>query len=417
MSQSKNTKSKKIVAVFFGGRSPEHDVSVISALQVMQAIDASMYEVLPVYITPDGRWVTGDILRERSNYLLDKNGWKQVQEVTLDVALADGTRRKGALLPKRGGLFGGGKPIEFDVALPVFHGLFGEDGNVQGLFELAGVPFAGPRAKDAAVFMDKVTTKQVMSTLGIPNLPYAVLQRPDEGYMIAASVIEDALKTGGVRYPCIIKPVHLGSSIGVAKCQNVEEIAACLPTIFESDDCAIVEPAVQNLVEYNVAVCRVEGETRTSAIERPKATEELLDFKRKYLSGGDNKGGTKSGTKAPGQSSEGMLSLTRELNPKLEVAMEENIRTWSARLFDGIGASGAPRIDYLCDSKTGEIWMNEVNPIPGSYGYFLWEAADKSLLFSEFLSLLIDEACRERRKKTLPKDPVPVDARLLKRPV
>src|SRR5690606_37757130 len=128
-------------------------------------------------------------------------------------------------------------------------------------------------------------------------------------------------------------------------------------------------------VEYNVAVSRIEGEVRTSAIERPKAQEELLDFKQKYLSGGDNK----SGTKNPGESSEGMLSLTRELNPRLDKGQEENIRAWSRAMFIGVEGAGAPRIDYLCDSKSGEIWLNEVNPIPGSYGYFLWEAAEQPL--------------------------------------
>lgn len=402
---------KKTIAVFFGGRSPEHDVSVVSALQVMQAVDSTKYDTIPVYITPDGKWLTGDILRKRENYLLDKNGLKETQDVSLDVTVQDSTGKRGVLLPKKGGLFGGGKPISFDVALPVFHGLFGEDGQIQGLFELAGVPYCGMRTMASAILMDKVATKRILKALDIPHLPYAILRRPDEGYLIPKGQLEELVSDIG--FPCIIKPSHLGSSIGVAKCENVDEIHACLPGIFEYDDAAIVEPLVKNLVEYNVSAFRVEGEVRTSAIERPKATDELLDFKQKYLSGGDNK----SGTKTPGQSSEGMLSLTRELNPKLDKQMESNIRAWSRAMFIGVEGTGAPRIDYMCDSKSGEVWLNEVNPCPGSYGYFLWEAAEQPLLFSEFISLLIEEALDQRRKKTLPRDPVPVDARLLKRPV
>jgi D-alanine-D-alanine ligase len=175
---------------------------------------------------------------------------------------------------------------------------------------------------------------------------------------------------------------------------------------------------VQNLVEYNVAVSKVSGAIKTSALERPKTTEELLDFKQKYLSGSGGKSGSKSGAKTPGQSSEGMLSLTRELNPPLPPETENAIREWSARLFEAIDGTGAPRIDYIGDSKTGQVWLNEVNPCPGSFGYFLWEALKTdSLLFSDLLTGLIEEAIAERRKKALPKDPVPAGARLLNRPV
>lgn len=392
------------VAVFFGGRSPEHDVSVVTGLQILKAIDQSKFEAFPVYIAPDGAWLVGDVLRERNNYLLDANSRKLASEVTLDVNTATPS-----LLPKKSGLFGG-KPIEFDVAVPSFHGLIGEDGNMQGLFEVSGIPYAGMRTMASGILMDKVVTKYVLKSLGIPVLPFAVLNRPDSGYYIETAEIEKRVKDIG--FPCIVKPSHLGSSIGVAKADNAEEIAACLPTIFAYDDVAIIEPFVQNLVEYNVAVAKFSGETKTSAIERPKASDELLDFKQKYLSGG----GKKTGTKTPGDSSQGMLSLTRELNPSLPAESEANLRKWAKILFEAIGGTGAPRIDYIGNSKTGELWMNEVNPWPGSIGYFLWEAAEDSVLFTDLMSALINEAREVSKSKKLPKDPVPVDARLLKRP-
>src|SRR5262245_22940341 len=127
-----HSKAKKRIAVLFGGRSPEHDVSIVTGLQILGALDRTKYDAFPVYITPDGVWLTGDVLRERKNYMLDKNNRKAATEVTLDVTAG----RSGALLPKKTGIFGT-KPIEFDVAIPSFHGLYGEDGNVQGLLEFA----------------------------------------------------------------------------------------------------------------------------------------------------------------------------------------------------------------------------------------------------------------------------------------
>ncbi len=411
MSQTLNSgrnHGRKRIAVFFGGRSPEHDVSVVSALQVLNAIDQSRYEAFPVYISPNGVWYTGDLLRERKNYLIDEAGQKQLTEVTLDVTAARG----GVLLPKKTGLFGGAKPIIFDVALPVFHGLFGEDGNIQGLFEIANVPYTGMRTKASSILMDKVATKYFLQSQGIPVLPFAVIRRPASGYLIPEKELESLLSPLG--FPCIIKPSHLGSSIGVAKVKSVAEAKACLPAVFEYDSVAIAEPFVENLVEYNVAVSAVSGSVVISAIERPKTTEELLDFKQKYLSGGGTKGVKGGGVKSP-QSSEGMLSLTREINPKLDAKMEGDIRGWATKMFTSIDGTGAPRIDFIGNAKTGQIWMNEVNPCPGSYGYFLWEAAKESLLFTDMLSALIEEAVTENVKQALPRDPVPKDARLLRR--
>ena len=404
------SKAKKSVAVFFGGRSPEHDVSVVTGLQILSAIDSESYNAFPVYITTEGEWLVGDVLRERSAYMLSAESRKQVSAVTLD--LKPGSRAR--LVPLKSGLFGGGKAIEFDVAIPSFHGLYGEDGNIQGLFELAGVPYAGTRTMASSVLMDKGATKKVLQGAGIPVLPYAMIYRPDEGYMIAEDVLKEMM--GDVDFPCIVKPNHLGSSIGVAKVENIEELRAALPGVFEFDDAAIIEPFVENLVEYNVAVSKAFGEIRLSAIERPKATDELLDFKQKYLSGGDNKTGDKTGgTKTVGAISEGMLSLTRELNPELDAKSVQNIKDWAVAMFKAVEGTGAPRIDFIGNEKTGELWLNEVNPWPGSIGYFLWEAAEDPILFTDLLSGLIEEAVKEGRKRNLPKDPVPLDARLLER--
>ncbi len=408
---SNDVVNKKKIAVFFGGRTPEHDVSVITGLQVLDAIDQERFEAFPVYIAPNGAWYVGDILRKRENFLLNAENIKNVVEVTLDVR----AERGGSLLPKKSPFFGSAKPIKFDVAIPACHGLFSEDGTLQGLFELANVPYTGMRVKASSLLMDKVTSKYLLQALDIPVLPFAVIKRPNDGYFVEEDQLAGILKPLG--FPCIIKPAHLGSSIGVAKVTNIDEAIACLPCVFEYDDTAIAEPFVENLIEYNIAISKVLGRVMTSAIEQPKTNDELLDFKQKYMSGGDNKSGGKlSGSKNASHASEGMLSLTRDINPDIPKDMEENIQNWAGIMFDAIDGTGAPRIDFIGNSKSGDIWMNEVNPCPGSFGYFLWEAAKQEpILFTDLLSHMIDEALAENAAQALPYDPVPNDARLLRR--
>jgi D-alanine-D-alanine ligase len=402
------------IAVLFGGRSPEHDISVITGLQALRAIDQQRFEAFPVYVNPRGQWFVGEALSERRNYLPDARVQDRLTEVTLSL----GEPGKGLLLPKqsglfRRGLFGRGAPIEFDVALPAFHGLYGEDGQIQGLFETANLPYAGMRTLASAVFMDKVATKRLLRGCGIPLLPYAIVTRAAGGLPTAESLRTTLMDIG---FPCIVKPAHLGSSIGVGKADTIAEVRALLPTIFRLDPVAIVEPFVPNLVEYNLAVTQIGGAPRTSAIERPKRAEELLDFRQKYLSGGDGKSGTKGEAPASGENSQGMLSLTRDINPPLPPGLEDSLRGWAMAAFEAVSGTGAPRVDFYCNEATGETWLNEINPIPGSFAYFLWEAATPPLGFTALLSGLIDEAVARHRDIQLPDDPVPAEARLLRRP-
>jgi D-alanine-D-alanine ligase len=399
--------TKRRVAVLFGGRSPEHDVSIVTGLQALGAVDASAYDAFPVYISRQGGWFVGDALRDRENYLPDDNTRRSLTEVMLD-ATDDGD---GQLVARKSGMFGRGKSVTFNVALLAFHGNQGEDGQIQGLFEMAGVPYTGMRTMASAALMDKSVTKRLLAGQDIPQLGCTVLRRSADGVILTDAVVAEAV--GNATFPACVKPCHLGSSIGVAKVNDMAELRAVLPSIFRLDPVAIVEPFVPNLVEYNVAVSAFGGEVRTSAIERPKRSAELLDFKEKYMSGG---GGKKGGSKAPGTASEGMLSLTRDINPNIPAALETNIRDWAAAAFAAVSGTGAPRIDFLNDSETGELWLNEVNPCPGSFGYFLWEAATPSMLFTELLSHLIEEAVGEFRNSRLPSDPTPKDARLFKRP-
>ncbi|MEJ2116751.1 MAG: D-alanine--D-alanine ligase, partial [Alphaproteobacteria bacterium] len=345
---------KTRVAVFFGGRSPEHDVSIVTGLQAMEALDQQVYESFPVYIAAGGEWWVGEHLRDRANYIPSEQMLKSLDAVTLDVgANPDGV---GRLISKRGGgLLGKRKAVEFDVALLAFHGLAGEDGRLQGLFDVANVPYTGMRTMASAVFMDKAATKRLLAKSDIPLLPDVIIDRPVSGLIPAKESLEAAI--AGLEFPFIVKPLHLGSSIGVARATNIEELRASLGAIFRLDTQAIVEPFVENLVEYNVAVSRFDGEAATSAIERPKRVEELLDFRTKYMSEDG-----KSGSKTPGQSSQGMLSLTRDINPDIPAEMEANIREWAMKCFKAAGGTGAPRNDFLSNAETGQVWLNEVNP-------------------------------------------------------
>lgn len=405
---------KTRIAVFLGGRSPEHDVSVVTGLQALAALDQSRFDGFVVYVTPQGDWLTGPGLDERRNYLPDAQLRAKLTEVTLDIAAGGG----GRLAARKTGMFSRRPPIEFDVAVPAFHGSGGEDGQMQGLFEVANIPYTGMRTLAASVLMDKAVTKRALQSSGIPLLRQAVVDRPATG-LPAAGALGAAMQAANIGFPCIVKPVHLGSSIGVGKADDIEEARALLAAIFRLDTQALIEPFVPNLVEYNIAVARFGGATCCSAIERPKRVEDLLDFRQKYLSGGGNK----TGAKMLGQSSQGMLSLTREINPDIPPNFAENLRRWAVAAFEAVGGTGAPRIDFLCNEATGEAWLNEVNPCPGSFGFYLWEAAPRladgsggPIGFTALLSRLIEEAQACHRAVQLADDPVPPDARLLKRP-
>lgn len=396
----------KTVAVLFGGKSPEHDVSIVTGLQVCDALDRSLYDVFPIYVSREGDWYTGEELLDRSFYIPSEKRLRKLETVEFDMGI--GGRSKVRVV--RSQFFQRTKEITFDVAVPAFHGLFGEDGRVQGFLEMAGIPYTGMRTMASSVFMDKAATKRFLSCSGVPMLPFWEIRRPAARRLLLPH--EVAAAVGELPFPCCVKPLHLGSSIGVARVTTMMELCDVLPSIFVYDDGAIVEPFVENLVEYNVAVRAVEGVIRTSAIERPKHTSELLDFREKYLS---SSGAKKSGGKSLGQSSQGMLSLTREINPVLPNGIEVQIRTWAADAFRLAVGAGAPRLDFIANSKTGEIWLNEINPCPGSFGYFLWEAADRPTLFPDLLSDLISEAARLHEASQVPRDPVPEGARLFLR--
>ncbi len=401
---------KKIVAVFFGGRTPEHDVSIITGLQALKAIDSSKFEAFPVYIAPSGEWLVGKELLNTANYMLSEEIINKLQAVTLDF----GSSNSGRLLLKKKSWFCSVKSINFDIALLALHGIHGEDGQLPAVMEIANIPYTGMRHFGSAVLMNKIATKRILQAINIPVLPCQVIARPENGLVVDNQILQKIATN--ITFPSCVKPCNLGSSIGVAKVNNMDELTAVLPTIFKYDYLALIEPFVENLVEYNISVGLINGQIATSAIEQPKCVEDLLDFKQKYVSGNKNGKLGKGGSKAPSSTSTGMLSLTRKLNPELSQTIENNIRVWSQLAFNSVQGSGFPRIDFLCNSQTGQVWLNEINPCPGSFGFYLWEAkTGAAMLFTELLNVLLSEAENLHKRQQIPVDPTPVDARLFPR--
>ena len=385
---------KKRIAVFFGGRSPEHDVSIVTGLQVLSALREDLYETIPVYVSTEGDWLVGEPLRDRSSYIPSS----QMRGKLLKCILGHG-HETGILIPERKGFFSP-SPIVFDVALPAFHGGPGEDGSFQGLMELAGIPYTGMRVLGSSISMDKAQTKVlVQARTQARQLPSISVFK---GPAVQAPELPESW-----HYPVIVKPARMGSSIGVGRADSKDQVRALLQTIFLYDSKAILEPYVAHRQEFNIAVRRRNGRIEMSAIELPKSSAELLDFREKYVKDGGKKQG--------GTTSEGMLSLTREINPKLEAEIEHKIRLWASEIFDALEGTGCPRLDFMFNTETRELWFNEINPCPGSFAYFLWEAGADKTLFSELLTHLIEEAVQLKNMVGIPVDPVPKDAQLFRR--
>ena len=379
---------KKTVAVFFGGQTVEHDVSVLTGIQAIKALDVTRFDALPVYLSPEGEWFTGGALLRRENYLLTEETKKGLTQV----GLYAGRRAKisPSLQALETKLLGRTeiRDLPFDIALPAMHGTGGEDGALQGLFELLGIPFVGTGAMGSAATMDKAFTKRVLAGLGVPVVPYAVIERPAEGTFIEAEALKAELDAAmpGHAFPLLAKPRSLGSSVGVSRVENLDDLVAKLIQIFRMDRAALVEAFVPNLHEYNVAVTRAFGDTQVSAIERPLSKSDLLDFRNKYL----NEGG--KAAKVEGALSEGMASATRIIEPAELTDAQRGVITENAkRAFDAFAMNGTARVDFLCDSETGEIWFNEINNIPGSLSYYLWEPSALHLSFTDLLTGLIEE--------------------------
>jgi len=370
------------VAVFFGGKSYEHDISIMTGLQACQVMDITKYQPFPVYANKVGRLFVGPQLLDPKFYPILEFRESQLTEVVLPVG------ETYPCLQKRFGFFK--TKIPFDVAFLAFHGAEGESGGWQGLFETAGIPYTGADVKSSAVYMDKKLTKAMCRSLGIKVLDDFVVGKPTADFYD----IKKVLANFPMKYPVMAKPLSLGSSVGIHKVDNFDELCAACVDIFKLGDSVICEPFVENLTEYNIAVVKnKKGEIITSAIERPKPKGGVLTFGDKYLDDGTKKCAKKKVISM--MPSKQLIESRREFSPNLAKEQEAFITDSAIKLFAEMGATGAPRIDFLSDGKTGEIWLNEVNPIPGSFAFYLWEVAKDRIIYQEIVDMLLFNANRK----------------------
>lgn len=374
------------VGVFFGGKSVEHEVSVISALQACMAFDKEKYEVIPVYITKQGDMYVGEDVGRIEKYEDINALVKNSQRV---VMINDGGKAQLIRYPMK--KFGSSVYAQIDVAFPIVHGTNVEDGTIQGFLHMLGVPYVGCDVLSSAVGMDKYVMKAVLKDNGIPVLDCVVASskefshKPDE----VIHRIESRLK-----YPVIIKPINLGSSVGIRKADSREALLDAMDFAFEFSDRVLVERAITSLKEINCSVLGDIDEAYASECEEPVGSDEILSYEDKYTSGG--KGGVKGG----GAKSSGMASLKRKIPADISDERREMIRETAVRAFKCLGCSGVSRIDFMIDLDTDEVYFNEINTIPGSLSFYLWEPIGKKYpqLLDEMINLALK---RERENNSL----------------
>lgn len=368
--------SSRNIVVAFGGVSPEHEVSVLSAMQVIASLKDTSFNLVPLYVTKSGRWLTGYPLLDIENFQ------------DLDSIKAKGTHctfshddlGKPVLMEtEKKGLFSSANSYSIHAVIPAFHGSEGENGAFQGTCEMYNIPYAGSSVFASSLGMDKVKAKEICRAHDIPVV---------DGYDFYESEWERDQKTilnfaEQLEYPVIVKPVTLGSSIGVAKAQNKAELIEAVETGFRYDSNLVLEKAITPLIEINCAVLGTSEELQTSVCERPLGQEETLSFEDKYQS---DDGGQK-----------GMASADRVIPADISDEMAQKIQSLSEQIFKLFRASGVARLDFLINKETKELYFNEINTIPGSFSFYLWEESGMNM--RELMLELIEIAVNRHREK------------------
>ena len=366
---------KTQLGVIFGSRSCAREVSIISAVQLMRHVDLSAYDVIPIYISPQGIWYTGEKLKDIRVYqnFNPQNLPSGVERVIFDI-----TAGSGALLATHGktGLFTHPTQVvvaRLDVALIVMHGLNGEDGTLQGLLELANIPYTSTGVAGSALGMDKIMMKLFFQGAGLPVLPGTWYTRT-HWRANRASVLDDVEKVLG--YPVFVKPANLGSSIGVSPAANRGELQEALDLAFEYDRRVLVEKGLDHPMELNCSVLGYDEDVKASPIEMPIiSSSNMLDFQEKYIRGGGSKG---------------MAGLSRILPAPIGEELTEELQTLSKRIFRLLDCKGVVRIDYMFDKASEHVYITEINTIPGSLAFYLWEA--DGLSYGRLIDRMVDAA-------------------------
>lgn len=375
---------KTVIGVFFGGKSVEHEVSIISALQVIENLDKEKYDVVPIYISKDNKFYS-------SQFLDDINRYKDLDEVKRLSDEVYFTHENGSLIVnKKDGML---KKVlyKIDIAFPVVHGLNVEDGTLEGFLEMYNVPYVGCNVCSSAVGMNKIIFKKVLESSNIPVIEYEILNI-SEFEQDSQKAYEKITKK--LNLPVIVKPANLGSSVGIEIIRSKDEFLSKMQQVFEFCDNVLIERCVTNLREINCSVIGDFSSQEVSVLEEPIKEDEILSYKDKYM--GNGKGGKLS--KFGGKSS-GMASLTRKIPAELDKVQQEEIYNLARNTFKLLNCEGVSRIDFIIDNDIQKIYVNEINTIPGSLSFYLWEP--KGVKFSELLDKVIRIAIKrqERRNK------------------
>ena len=370
---------KTRVAVLFGGHSVEHEVSIISGLQALQALDKEKYEAFPLYISKDNRFYVGENLHQVASYR-DMTACLAAATRVVPVP-ADGCVELWRHPAKK---FGNNVMATFDVAIPVVHGTNVEDGTLMGYLEMLGVPYAACDVTSSALGMDKFAMKAALRQAGVPVLD-AVQYTGKEYAVDGERMLDEIERTVG--YPVIVKPVNLGSSVGISKAKDRASLLDAMDLAVSFSPRVLVERAVENLREINCAVLGDAENARPSACEEPLNAEDILTFGDKYLSGGGKKTGA----------SQGMTDLKRRCPADLPDGMTEQVQALAVKTFKALGCLGVARIDFLNDKESGELWVNEINTIPGSLAFYLWQ--EVGLSFPALMDELVQLAFKRQRER------------------
>ena len=365
------------VGVIFGGETVEHEVSIISALQAIKNLNKDKYDIVPIYISKDRIWYTGNPLLEVEFFKDFNNNKKFVKKVVLV------KKENGYYLQNTNGLFR--RDItDLDIILPVVHGNNVEDGTLAGYLDTVGIPYVGSHVLGAALGQDKVAMKQVMASDGIPIVPYTWFF--DNEYIEDKEDILKKIKS--ITYPVVVKPATLGSSVGITLVHNDKEIESAIEEAIKYDNKIVVEHAISNLVEVNASVLGNYEYQKVSPLEEVMGLDEILSYADKYLSSSKTKGST---------GSKGMASTSRIVPARISKKLTNDIQETSKKVFRLLNLSGVCRIDYLIDSKTEKYYVNEPNTIPCSLSFYLWKEAGMS--YSELLDEMISIAIKEYKNK------------------
>jgi D-alanine-D-alanine ligase len=379
----------KTVAVIFGGRSTEHDVSIVTAIaSIIKPLELTKeYKVEPIYIARDGAWYWDPKLKDihlfTSGEIDDFISRSHPVSVQFD---------GGMTLVKSSGIAGRKQLKQIDIVFPAMHGTYGEDGDLMGLLEMAGVAYVGCGVAASAIAMDKVLAKQLAVGCGIATSKFLAFTKADLERDAAVHLKKIAKE---LRFPLFVKPAHLGSSIGISRVSSEQELGNALEVAAHYDDSVIVEEAVTNLIEVTLPIMGSTDDPKPALLEQPMTKpEDFFDFETKYMSGG-KKGGGKKGGGIKG--SQGYSQIPADL-PKDLYAKAEAV---GLGVYKALGCSGIARIDMLIDSKSGEVYFNEANPLPGSLYAHNWAAAGiSSVMLVQKLVTIAEDRFRQQKQLT-----------------